>query len=148
MAGLLVARRGSLHRSAAAADAYAAEVLADSPVAYWWFKETSGSTVNDEQSATDATVVGADLSTVGPTGTGATFDGVDDYIETNRQPLPATCGAITAEMLIRTSAASGSRMLDSYVSGARGWVFYLAPPECSRLQAGGEWRAETVAPVR
>lgn len=80
MSGLLVARRGSLwrHRPEAAAG-YAAEVLADNPVGYWRFEETSGSTFADEISTNDGTVFGADLSAAGQVGSGISFDGTDDY---------------------------------------------------------------------
>ena len=44
------------------APGYAAEVLADSPVAYWRLSETSGSTVADETgNGHDGTVYGANL---------------------------------------------------------------------------------------
>lgn len=114
MSGLLVARRGSLHprRASSPGGGYADEVAADSPVAWWRFEETSGSTVADEVGSNDGTVFGANLDVSGAPGTGsaASFDGVDDYVNIPDASALRLTGSITLEAWVyRPSAATGFR---------------------------------------
>ena len=65
---------------------YAAEVLADDPVAYWRFEETSGSVAADETgdhpgSYDDGVTLGVPGALTSEIGHGASFDGVDDHVE-------------------------------------------------------------------
>ena len=115
MSGLLVARRGSLsrHRPAAALD-YAAEVAVDSPVAWWRFEETSGSTVADEVGSNDGTVFGANLNVASfaDTGSAASFDGTDDYIivsDTSTVEM-TSAGGFTVEVLAKIDSPSASKL--------------------------------------
>lgn len=115
MSGLLVARRGSLNPRRVAApvgDAYADEVLADSPFAWWRFEETSGSTVADEVGSNDGTVFGANLDVAGQVGSGASFDGVDDYINVGSLSGLSWGGSngFTVEMLVNTTDSTSDAM--------------------------------------
>lgn len=100
---LLVARRGSLHRSRAAAADYAAEVAADNPVAWWRLEETSGATAADQVGTNALTVYGAGLNVAGApnTGSAATFDGVDDYMKAGPRNLTT---AVTLEAIVSFAA--------------------------------------------
>jgi hypothetical protein len=74
---------GATHRHAANfVNSYPTQVLSRSPMYYWRFEETSGSTVTDEIVSEVGTVVGADLTPAlkQRLGTGVSFDGVDDYV--------------------------------------------------------------------
>ena len=69
---------------------YHEAVLAQGPVRYWRMEETAGSVVADEvDGANDLTVFGADLNVDGAPGTGsaASFDGVDDYMQASTSGL-------------------------------------------------------------
>ncbi len=65
---------------------YVAEVLADQPVAYWRFEETSGTVAADETGAhpgvyDGGVTLGVRGAPIGELGHGASFDGVDDGVE-------------------------------------------------------------------
>lgn len=74
-----------LHTPADAADvaAYDEEVMADSPLAYWRFEETSGTTATDETANShDGTWNGSPtLGATGKVGNAVTLDGSDDYMD-------------------------------------------------------------------
>ena len=121
---LLVARRGLLAAGVAAeapapSGNYADEVAADSPLLYWRLEETSGSTASDEQNNFDGTVVGADLNVAGKVGSGASFDGTDDYIHAATSS-DYNSTAITVEAWLRTASSSGFPMIAARESGAAG----------------------------
>src|SRR5680860_225659 len=82
--------------------AYRDIVLADSPVAYWKFDETSGTNANDEVSTNDGTLVGS--VTPGVAGIKATafqYDGIDGSVVVGTAPI--IIGEISAEAWIKTS---------------------------------------------
>lgn len=88
--------------------AYPDEVLADNPVAYYRFEETSGTTANDSSASgtNDGTYVnGVLLNQSGvssETGLAARFDGSDDYVNTPN----SVGGDFTLEAWINTTADS------------------------------------------
>src|SRR5262249_7070412 len=59
---------GSGSSSGGDVGAYAATVLADTPMAYWRFEETSGTVAHDEMKVHDATYVAANLGAPGIAG--------------------------------------------------------------------------------
>ena len=87
---------------------YSDAVLADNPVGYWRFEETSGSTAADsangggaQQGAQDGTYVGGvtlgETSAFSSLGNAARFDGINDYVTLgNPAPLIIT-GDLTIE---------------------------------------------------
>lgn len=87
---------------------YSTEVLADNPVAFWEFNETSGSTVADSSgNGYDGTVFGAGLDAAGPGSLKAVeFDGIDDYIYIG-----------TPSMLARETACTYEWWANPYSSG-------------------------------
>jgi len=110
----------------AALAAYAAEVLADNPVAYYRFEETSGSTANDATGNSNDGIYmnGVVLNQPGAANLGkaATFDGIDDYVSTPRTVstnftlelwIKTTSGSLTG-----TNAYEGNGLLWSDVGGA------------------------------
>lgn len=78
---LLLRRRGLLAVDAAPVGAaYAAEVLADSPLGYWRLSETAGASLADETGTYDAVVTGSPtLDTPGRFGSGMTGFTTTDY---------------------------------------------------------------------
>jgi concanavalin A-like lectin/glucanase superfamily protein len=69
-----------------AALTYPAVVLADAPLSYWRFGESSGTVAVDERSATNGTyhgtvTLGAAGAIVGDSNTAATFDGATAYVD-------------------------------------------------------------------
>ncbi|WP_261779654.1 Calx-beta domain-containing protein [Microcystis aeruginosa] len=96
----------------AAAGSYLKTVLADIPLAYWRLDETSGTTVYDFSgngyNGTYFGGVGLGNSAGINSGTSATFDGVNDYIDTplssNRQPL-------TIETWFKADVTTGERSI-------------------------------------
>ena len=124
MSLLLARRRPLLFPTDAAAAGYADEVLADNPLAYWRFEETSGETVADEVGTNDGTVFGADLNVSGPaaTGSAASFDGTDDYIDVGTLGTfgSSLFGGVTYEFLFRTSSTARQYMCGTLNGGARG----------------------------
>lgn len=116
--GLLVARRGILAASAAPAPApsgdYAAEVLADEPVGYWRFEETSGTVASDEIAWADGTYTASpDLTVPGVTSADVPGDTAAKFRDGSRVVWPYTVGmnqtTFTAEAWFRVDdAASGS----------------------------------------
>lgn len=105
--------------------AYQDEVLADNPVAYYRFEETSGTTAIDTANSNDGTYVnGVLLNQPSAPGLGqaASFDGVDDFVSTPR----TVSTNFTLELWINTTAPSltggqayeGNGLLWSDVGGA------------------------------
>jgi hypothetical protein len=85
---------------------YASEVLADNPIAYYRFEETSGSTAFDTTAnGNDGTYTnGVALGQPGAPGLGraARFDGINDYVQTAR----TVSTDFTLELWINTTASS------------------------------------------
>jgi Concanavalin A-like lectin/glucanases superfamily/IPTL-CTERM motif len=86
--------------------AYQDEVLADNPVAYYRFEETSGTTADDTtanaNSGTYTNGVLLDQASAAKLGRAARFDGIDDFVNTPR----GIATSFTLEMWINTTAAS------------------------------------------
>jgi hypothetical protein len=86
--------------------AYQDEVLADNPVAYYRFEETSGTTANDATgNSNDGTYNNGVLlgqASAPALGTAARFDGIDDYVSTSR----TVSTDFTLELWINTTASS------------------------------------------
>ena len=82
-------------------------ILADNPTRYWRFEEVSGSTVEDEIGSADLTVTGADLTGVvrSELGSGATFDGTDDFASVNSVCI--TGFPFTIEAWVKTTDTAG-----------------------------------------
>ena len=106
--------------------AYPDEVLADNPVAYYRFEETSGTTAFDTTAnSNDGTYTNGVLinqSGAASLGKAARFDGIDDYVSTAR----TVSTSFTLELWINTTASSftgtqafeGNGLLWSDVGGA------------------------------
>jgi hypothetical protein len=105
--------------------AYQDEVLADNPVAYYRFEETSATTAFDTANANDGIYTnGVVLNQPSAPGLGksASFDGIDDYVSTPR----TVSTDFTLEVWIKTAAAGltgsqayeGNGLLWSDVGGA------------------------------
>lgn len=106
--------------------AYQDEVLADNPVAYYRFEETSGTTARDTTvNSNDGTYMNGVLinqSGAANLGQAARFDGIDDFVSTPR----TVSTNFTLELWINTTASSltgtnayeGNGLLWSDVGGA------------------------------
>jgi hypothetical protein len=105
--------------------AYQDEVLADNPVAYYRFEETSGTTAFDTANSNDGSYVNGvllDQPSAPGLGKAATFDGIDEYVSTPRTVSTDS----TQELRVKTTAASltgsqayeGNGLLWSDVGGA------------------------------
>ena len=106
--------------------AYQDEVLADNPVAYYRFEETSGTTARDTTvNSNDGTYMNGVLinqSGAANLGKAAKFDGIDDFVSTPR----TVSTNFTLELWINTTASSltgtnayeGNGLLWSDVGGA------------------------------
>jgi hypothetical protein len=105
--------------------AYQDEVLADNPVAYYRFEETSGTTAFDTANSNNGSYVnGVLLNQPGAPALGqaASFDGIDDYVSTPR----TVSTDFTLEAWVKTTAPSltgsqsyeGNGLLWSDVGGA------------------------------
>ncbi len=84
--------------------AYQDEVLADNPVAYYRFEETSGTTAIDTANSNDGTYTnGVLINQPGAANLGraASFDGIDDYVSTPR----TVSTNFTLELWIKTTAS-------------------------------------------
>jgi hypothetical protein len=86
--------------------AYQDEVLADNPVAYYRFEETSGTTANDSSpNANDGTYMNGvllDQPSAPALGRSARFDGLDDFVSTAR----TVATDFTLELWIYSKASS------------------------------------------
>src|SRR5580765_5800693 len=86
--------------------AYLDEVLADNPIAYYRFEETSGTTANDttgnSNNGTYTNGVLIDQPSAANLGRAARFDGIDDYVSTPR----TVSTNFTLELWINTTASS------------------------------------------
>jgi Concanavalin A-like lectin/glucanases superfamily len=121
VAGFVSALWGNL-----ALAAYKDVVLADNPVAYYRFEESSGTTATDTTgNSNDGTYVnGVQINQPGAPNLGkaARFDGIDDYVSTPR----TVSTSFTLELWINTTASSltgaqayeGNGLLWSDVGGA------------------------------
>lgn len=88
-----------------ASAAYQDEVLADNPVAYYRFEETSGTTATDTADSNDGTYVNGVLlnqPSAPRLGRAASFDGINDYVDTPR----TVSTSFTLELWINTTASS------------------------------------------
>jgi hypothetical protein len=89
-----------------ASPAYQDQVLADNPVAYYRFEETSGTTAKDTTAnSNDGTYTnGVLINQPGATdlGRAARFDGIDDFVSTPR----TVSTSFTLELWINTTASS------------------------------------------
>jgi hypothetical protein len=105
--------------------AYQDEVLADNPVAYYRFEETSGTTAIDTANSNDGTYVNGVLlnqPSAPALGKAASFDGINDYVSTPR----TVSTDFTLEAWVKTTAPSltgsqsydGNGLLWSDVGGA------------------------------
>jgi len=108
-----------------ASAAYKDEVLADNPVAYYRFEETSGTTAKDSANSNDGTYMNGVLinqPSAATLGRAASFDGIDDFVSTPR----TVSTDFTLEAWIKTNASSltgsqayeGNGLLWSDVGGA------------------------------
>ena len=87
---------------------YRDEVLADGPLAYWRFEETSGSPTADETgNGNDGDVIGANLDVDGAVGSGAAFDGTDDWINPGGPIYPDNQGAVSLEAFVYIPSVVG-----------------------------------------
>ncbi len=106
--------------TAVATAAYQDEVLADNPVAYYRFEETTGTTAADTSgNANDGTYnngVTLGVSSAPALGRAGRFDGVDDYVSTSR----TVSTNFTLEMWINSKAPSLSGT-DSYEGNGLLW---------------------------
>ena len=88
---------------------YSAIVLADNPVTYYQFSESSGTTVHDTGSgANDATFVPGTSGALGATGiinNSGSFDGSDTYAYANAQTTDSA--PLSVEIWMKTSASNG-----------------------------------------
>ena len=86
--------------------AYQDEVLADNPVAYYRFEETSGTTANDASGNSNSGAYNNGVLLGQPSapalGNAARFDGVNDYVSTSR----TVSTDFTLELWINTTASS------------------------------------------
>lgn len=99
--------------------AYQAEVLADSPIAYWRLEETSGSTVVDEVGAFNGTRTGATMGAAGAVGTAYSFDGVDDHLTvTTLGSFGSNIADSTIEFWIKTTTTAGCYLLGTFNDGS------------------------------
>lgn len=139
--------------SGLASAAYQDQVLADGPVAYYRFEETSGTTANDttanSNNGTYTNGVLIDQPSAANLGRAARFDGIDDYVSTPR----AVSTNFTLELWINTTASSlsgtnayeGNGLLWSDVGGAandfvmamlnNGLSFFTGNPDISVTSA-------------
>ncbi len=132
---------------------YQDQVLADGPVAYYRFEETSGTTANDttgnSNNGTYTNGVLIDQPSAANLGRAARFDGIDDYVSTPR----TVSTNFTLELWINTTASSlsgtnayeGNGLLWSDVGGAandfvmamlnNGLSFFTGNPDISVTSA-------------
>jgi len=119
---------------------YAAQVLADDPVAYWRFEETSGSVAADETgdhpgSYDGGVTLGVPGALTSEVGHGASFDGVDDHVEV---PWAAALNPATFTVEAWARSDVGPVSYQAVVSS------YEDPPQSGfGLWAGGaaEWNS-------
>ena len=109
---------------------YQSEVLADNPVGYWRFEETSGSVVADEIDDNDGTVFGADLDVAtgeAALGSAVEFDGVDDRIIVDNDAAHSGWSDFTIEFWIISTENRDNNYLVSVwqISGnERAWRIF------------------------
>jgi hypothetical protein len=140
--------------------AYKDEVLADNPVAYYRFEETSGTTAKDSANSNDGTYMNGVLinqPSAANLGRAASFDGIDDFVSTPR----TVSTDFTLELWINTTASSltgtnayeGNGLLWSDVGGSandfvmamlnNGLSFFTGNPDISVTSANaindGRW---------
>lgn len=93
----------------ATAVSYSAEVLADNPIAYWRFEETSGTTAADSAGSHDGTFTGVALgqaSAFANLGNAGGFDGTNSFVSV---PALGTVGNLTIEAWVNADTfASGN----------------------------------------
>ncbi len=147
--------------SSLALAAYQDEVLADNPVAYYRFEETSGTTANDATGNSNNGTYNNGVLLGQPSapalGKAARFDGIDDYVSTSR----TVSTDFTLELWINTTASSltgtnayeGNGLLWSDVGGSandfvvamlnNGLSFFTGNPDVSVTSAvainDGRW---------
>lgn len=149
---LIGAALSSMFWAGLASAAYQDEVLADGPVAYYRFEETSGTTAKDTANSNDGTYTNGVLinqASAPNLGRAARFDGIDDFVSTPR----TVSTDFTLELWINTTASSltgtnayeGNGLLWSDVGGAandfvmamlnNGLSFFTGNPDISVTSA-------------
>lgn len=149
---LIGAALSSMFWAGLASAAYQDEVLADGPVAYYRFEETSGTTAKDTANSNDGTYTNGVLinqASAPNLGRAARFDGIDDFVSTPR----TVSTDFTLELWINTTASSltgtnayeGNALLWSDVGGAandfvmamlnNGLSFFTGNPDISVTSA-------------
>ena len=118
---------------------YVDAVAADLPIHWWRMEETSGSTVEDSAGNLDGTVVGASLDHPSATdnlGSAVSFDGVDDYIETNYTPNDTDLSnGASVELWVYQDTNVGSG--DQFAFGSWGEPrFYIGDAQANGYQVG------------
>lgn len=126
---------------------YAAEVLADSPLAYYRLGEPSGTTMTDSSGNSrngtyggGVTLGGANLLSTG-TSTSADFDGSNDYASVANGAW-MTVSNLTVEAMVRPDSVTGTRtiMARRQISSLSGqaWQFRFGPTvQLLGLYSGG-----------
>ena len=109
--------------------AYADEVIADSPVAYWKLDETSGTTTNDAIGSNHGTYTGGyTLNQAGIPSTGrpsVALNGSSGYINCGAPAALNLTAAWTLEAWVYlTSAPNGSAVISELYTGAGDQVLY------------------------
>jgi len=149
---LIGAALSSMFWAGLASAAYQDEVLADGPVAYYRFEETSGTTAKDTANSNDGTYTNGVLinqASAPNLGRAARFDGIDDFVSTPRTVstdftlelwINTTAGSLTG-----TNAYEGNGLLWSDVGGAandfvmamlnNGLSFFTGNPDISVTSA-------------
>ena len=106
--------------STAYADPYGDTILADNPLAYWRFSETSGTTAANEVSAQDGTLIlNANPNTPGPlppafvgfdgANSATNFGGAANNSAINTPVSMSNLGAFTIEAWVRPTGAQANR---------------------------------------
>lgn len=120
--------------------AYAAAVLADTPVAYWRLDETSGTTAHDSSGhGNDATYIGgvhpgtAGAITNDPD-TAATFDGATGYVDGGSRFAFAGAQPFSLEAWVRASSTTSylgiaSREDTSGGPPSEGYILFVSPSD-------------------
>lgn len=108
------------------ATAYSEKVLADNPVAYWQFNETSGITLSDSANSNNATLVNGPLLDqpgapfIGMDGKAVFFDGINDFANLMSNTPFRQSSAITYEFWVKRSGVGGSDIAGVSVSNGQG----------------------------
>ena len=155
--GVLLTPAAQMPVSAQTCD-FQATVLADNPIAYWRFGETSGTTavnLGAIGSAVDGTyeggvTLGAGGLVTGDTNTAASFDGSSDYVSIPNNEAINTGGNYTArtvELWFRAADLNGTQMLYEEGGNLNGLNIFLDGDQLTVggfVDTTGNWVATTV----